>query len=232
MHDSWPKGKLSCMEARVRVVILNFLSLDGVYQGPGSPEEDRSEGFDRGGWFVPFVDAALEQRVEEWAASATGFLFGRRTYEEFSAVWPTITDPADRNAARLNSLPKYVAATSSVDTTWGPATVLDHDIEAAVAALKQGEGGELQVHGSGRLGRSLLAANLVDELRIAIAPVIVGQGRKLFGDTQAPSGFNLLSEERTPSGLIMCRFENAGDGTAGTYVRWQTNLSVAGAARD
>ena len=216
----------------MRVVILNFLSLDGVYQGPGSPDEDRSDGFGRGGWFVPFIDAALEERVEEWAASATGFLFGRRTYEEFSAIWPNITDPADRNAARLNSLRKYVATTSPVEIAWKPATVLDQDVEAAVAALKRDGRGELQVHGSGRLGRSLLAANLVDELRIAIAPVIVGQGRKLFGDTQAPSGFNLLSDERTPSGLIMCRFENTGDGAAGTYVRGQTNLSVAGSASD
>nr|WP_255714063.1 dihydrofolate reductase family protein [Pelagibacterium xiamenense] len=209
---------------------MNFLSLDGVYQGPGSPDEDRSGGFDRGGWFVPFVDAVMEQRVEEWAASATGFLFGRRTYEEFSTVWPTITDPADRNAARLNSLPKYVAASASVDTAWGPATVLNQDVEGAVAALKQNGSGELQVHGSGRLGRSLLAANLVDELRIAIAPVIVGQGRKLFGEAPAPLGFNLLSEERTPAGLLMCRFENSGDGAVGTYIRGQTNLSVAGSA--
>lgn len=216
----------------MRIAILNFLSLDGVYQGPGSPDEDRSDGFDRGGWFVPFVDAELEKRVEEWASSATGFLFGRRTYEEFSAVWPTITDPADRNAARLNALPKYVAATSPVDTAWGPTTVLDRDVEAAVAALKHDGSGELQVHGSGRLGRSLLAANLVDELRIAIAPVIVGKGRKLFGDTQAPSGFNLLSQQRTPSGLIMCRLENTGDGAAGTYIRGHTNLSVADAANE
>src|SRR5690606_18735996 len=146
---------------------------------------------------------ALEAKVEEWVASATGFLFGRRTYEEFSAVWPAITDLADRNAAMLNALPKYVAATSPVETAWGPVTVLDHDVEAAVTVLKQQGSGELQVHGSGRLGRSLLAANLVDELRIAIAPVIVGQGRKLFGDTEAPTGFSLLSEDRTPSGLIM-----------------------------
>ncbi len=170
--------------------------------------------------------------MEAWAATATGFLFGRRTYEEFAAVWPTITDPADRNAARLNTLPKYVAATSPIDTSWGPATVLDHDVEAAVAALTRDGSGEIQVHGSGRLGQSLLAANLVDEMRLAIAPVIVGQGRKLFGDTHAPSGFNLLSEERTPSGLIMCRFENTGAGAAGTYVRGQTNLSAAGARED
>ena len=214
----------------MRIVMLNFLSLDGVYQGPGSPDEDRSGGFERGGWFVPFVDPAFEERVEEWAASATGFLFGRRTYEEFSAVWPAITDPADRSASRLNRLPKYVAATSPVDITWGPVTILDHDVESAIATLKQDGSGELQVHGSGRLGRSLLAANLVDELRIAIAPVIVGQGRKLFGETRAPTGFRLASEERTPCGLIMCRLECTGSSSTGRYVRGEASLSDAGAA--
>lgn len=214
----------------MRIVILNFLSLDGVYQGPGSPDEDRSDGFERGGWFVPFVDATLEARVEEWAASATGFLFGRRTYEEFSAVWPTITDPGDRNAARLNALPKYVAATSPVDESWGPVTVLRHDVEAAVAALKRDMDGELQVHGSGRLGRSLLAADLVDELRIAIAPVIVGQGRRLFGGTDAPKGFSLISQEQTPSGLVLCRLESSGAAATGAYVRGETNVAAAAAA--
>ncbi|WP_129791544.1 dihydrofolate reductase family protein [Sphingosinicella sp. CPCC 101087] len=212
----------------MRIVILNFLSLDGVHQGPGSPDEDRSDGFERGGWFAPFVDEALESTVEQWTRSATGFLFGRRTYQEFSAVWPTITDPTDINAARLNTLPKYVAATSLVDQPWGPVTVLDRDVEGAVAAMKRNGNGEIQVHGSGRLGRSLLAANLVDELRIAIAPVIVGQGRKLFGDTDAPMGFNLVSEERTPLGLVTCRLENSGAGTVGTYVRTKADHAFAG----
>ncbi|HEY8575231.1 MAG TPA: dihydrofolate reductase family protein [Devosia sp.] len=207
----------------MRIVILNFLSLDGVYQGPGSPDEDRSEGFNRGGWFVPFADAALEATVEQWAQSATGFLFGRRTYEEFSSVWPTITDVSDTNAARLNTLPKYVVATSPINTTWGPVTVLDKNVEDAVAALKQNEGGELQIHGSGHLGRSMIAANLVDELRIAIAPVIVGQGRRLFGETTASLGFDLVYQERTSTGLIMCRMERSGHAEVGTYVRGQTN---------
>lgn len=215
----------------MRIVVQSFTSLDGVYQGPGSPDEDRSDGFDRGGWFVPFVDAALEASVEEWAASATGFLFGRRTYEEFSAVWPTITDPEDTNARRLNTLPKYVAATSALEARWGPVTVLDHDVNASVAALKDKGTGELQVHGSGRLARSLMAAGLVDELRLAIAPVFVGQGRKLFGETAAQKAFRLLSEERTPAGLILCRLEAVGDGAAGTYVRGQTNRPAASEAR-
>lgn len=214
----------------MRVVILSFLSLDGVYQGPGSPDEDRSDGFERGGWFVPFVDADLEAKVEDWSSSATAFLFGRKTYQEFSTVWPTITDEADVNARRLNTLPKYVAATSPVDTSWGPVTVFDRDVEAAVAALKRDSDGELQVHGSGRLGWSLLAANLVDELRIAIAPVIVGQGRRLFGATGASTGFKLISEERTSSGLILCRLERSGASATGTYIRGETNRSLAGAA--
>jgi dihydrofolate reductase len=207
----------------MRIVLLNFLSLDGVYQGPGSPDEDRSGGFERGGWFVPFADATLEATVEQWAQSATGFLFGRRTYEEFSVVWPTITDAGDTNAARLNTLPKYVAATSSIRTTWGPVTVLDQNVEDAVRALKQSDDGELQIHGSGQLGRSMIAANLVDELRIAIAPVIVGQGRKLFGETAASLGFNLVHQERTSTGLVMCRMERSGQAGVGTYVRGETN---------
>jgi dihydrofolate reductase len=215
----------------MRIVISNFLSLDGVYQGPGSPDEDRTDGFTRGGWFVPFVDAALEERVSEWTASATGFLFGRRTYEEFAGVWPTITDPADRNARLLNTLPKIVAATSPLDASWGPVTVINANIAAEVAKLKQSGDGELQVHGSGRLGRSLLAAGLVDELRIAIAPVIVGQGRKLFVDMDETARFDLVSEERTPSGLIMCRLVRAGAMSVATYVRGETDRQAAAAAR-
>jgi dihydrofolate reductase len=231
MADSLPGREVFTLsEIDVRLVLLSFLSLDGVHQGPGSPDEDRSDGFDRGGWFVPFADAALETIVEGWAASATGFLFGRRTYEQFSAVWPTITDPADSNAVRLNTLPKYVAATSPVDPSWGPVTVLRGAAETAVAAMKEREKGELQVHGSGRLAQSLLAANLVDELRIAIAPVIVGHGRKLFGSTKAPAGFTLIAETRTPSGLVMCRLGRAGAGRTGTYVRGETNRAPADAA--
>ncbi|WP_169196916.1 dihydrofolate reductase family protein [Devosia sp. MC1541] len=212
----------------MRIVLLNFLSLDGVYQGPGSPEEDRTDGFERGGWLVPFVDAAFERAIETWAASATGFLFGRRTYQEFGAVWPTITDTNDVNAKRLNTLPKYVASSPGIETSWGPATVLAGNVEAAVAELKQSGEGELQIHGSGRLGRSLVAAHLVDEMRLTIAPVIVGQGRKLFGDTSAPRGFELVEQKQTPSGLLLVRFVQSGDAGVGTYVRGETNVGLGG----
>lgn len=206
---------------------MTFLSLDGVYQGPGSPDEDRSGGFERGGWLVPFVDPAFEAQAVEWTATATGFLFGRRTYEEFSGVWPTITDPDDQNAARLNTLPKFVVATKHVDTSWGPMTLIGADVVTRIASLKQDRDGELQIHGSGRLGQSLLAAGLVDELRLVSAPVVVGQGRKLFSSTDAAIKLDPISEHRTPSGLVMSRFACAGEMVAGTYIRGETNVPPA-----
>lgn len=210
----------------MRIVLMSFVSADGVYQGPGAPDEDRTGGFARGGWLVPFVDQAFEANVAEWMSAATCFLFGRRTYEAFSRVWPTITDPADHNAAKLNTLPKFVVATRGVDTSWGPATVIAEDVAHRIASLRQTGGGELQVHGSGRLVRSLLATGLVDELRLVMAPVIVGQGRKLFGDTDAPISLDLLWQDRTPSGLLMSRFACAGEMPVGTYVRGETNVAT------
>lgn len=211
----------------MRLVLLSFVSLDGVYQGPGSPDEDRSEGFERGGWLVPFVDEQLEETVTAWSASATGFLFGRRTYEEFSAVWPTITDPSDANAARLNRLPKIVVTTSRIDLSWGPVTVIGDDVAARVAAIKRAGDGELQVHGSGRLARSLLELGLVDELRIVTAPVVVGAGRTLFAATPHAMRLELLSQDRTATGLTMSRFRCAGAASAGAYKRGETNLRAA-----
>lgn len=213
------------MGATLRIVLMTFLSVDGVYQGPGGPDEDRTDGFDRGGWLVPFADPAFERIATEWTSSATGFLFGRRTYEAFSAVWPTITDPADHNAARLNSLPKFVVTSKQVDTSWGPVTVIGDDVGARLTSMKQHRDGELQIHGSGTLGRSLLAAGLVDELRVVTAPVVVGKGHKLFGDTDASIGFELHSSDHTPSGLTMSRFTYTGDAATGEYKRGETNVA-------
>ena len=214
----------------MRLILTSFLTLDGVYQGPGSPDEDRSDGFERGGWLVPFVDATFEEQATAWTASATAFLFGHRTYGAFAAVWPTITNPADRNAAQLNSRPKFVAATTPVERSWTPVTVLDQDLEAQISALKDSGDGELQVHGSGRLGRTLLAVGLVDELRLVIAPVILGQGRQLFGDTAGPLGFQLLSSQTTSTGLQLCRYGFKGAAGAGAYVRGVTERTFETAA--
>jgi dihydrofolate reductase len=205
---------------------MTFLSLDGVCQGPGAPDEDRSGGFKRGGWLVPFVDPAFEDRVTAWTAAATGFLFGHKTYDSFSSVWPTITDTADQNATRLNTLPKFVVATTPVDASWGPVTVIDTDAVGQIASMKREHDGELQIHGSGRLGRSLFGAGLVDELRLVTAPVVIGQGRKLFGEMDAAIRLELVAQDRTATGLVMSRFSCAGDMVAGTYKRGETNVPM------
>lgn len=204
----------------MKLVSQQFISLDGVYQGPGSPDEDRSGGFDRGGWLVPFVDPSFEQAVEAWTANADAFLFGRRTYQDFGAFWPTVTNPADHNAARLNSLPKYVATRSgNVEPFWTPGTVLTGDVEAEVAKLKQQPGREIQIHGSGSLTASMFRAGLLDEVRLVVAPVVVGAGRKLFTDTDLPQGLEFVAESRTPRGLQLLTLRHTGPLTPGTYDR-------------
>ena len=209
----------------MQLVSQQFLSLDGVYQGPGSPDEDRTGGFNRGGWLVPFVDPVFEKAVEAWTANADAFLFGRRTYQDFGAFWPTITNLADNNAARLNSLPKYVATrTGAVEPFWKPGTVVTGDVEAEVAKLKQRPGREIQIHGSGSLAASMFRAGLLDEVRVVLAPVVVGSGRKLFTDTDLPHGLELVNEQRTPRGLILLTFRYTGQLTPGTYDRHTADI--------
>lgn len=199
----------------MRLVLQEFLSLDGVYQGPGAPDEDTSDGFTRGGWFVPHLDEEFEQLVGSWLRQADAFLFGRRTYLNFARDWPKMTEHP--SAAFLNGLPKYVASHSLTTAEWDPTTILSGDIPAQVAELKRQPGRELQIHGSGRLGQSLLAAGLVDELRLAIAPVVVGTGRRLLPDGGAPAGLRLLSHETTPGGLAIHVYESTGLPKYGTY---------------
>jgi len=201
----------------MRLVLMSFLSLDGVSQGPGSPDEDTSDGFTRGGWFVPFLDETLGQRIAVWVDQADAFLFGRRTYENFSRDWPKMTDPGDSIAASLNGLPKYVASRTLMRADWAPTTILSGDVLAQIAALKRQPGRELQIHGSGRLAQSLLAAGLIDELRLMIAPVIVGQGRRLFPEQGAPAGLRLRSHETTPLGGAVHIYEPTGLPEYGTY---------------
>jgi len=201
----------------VRLILQEFLSLDGVAQGPGSPEEDTSDGFTQGGWLVPHLDDDFMRIVTGWLGKVDAFLFGRRTYVNFARDWPKMNDPDDPVAAKLNGLPKYVASHSLTKADWHPTTILSEDVLAQVAELKQQPGRELQIHGSARLGASLLAAGLVDELRLMIAPVVVGGGRRLFPDNGAPAGLQLLSNETTPSGVTAQVYEPTGLPEYGTY---------------
>jgi dihydrofolate reductase len=201
----------------MRLILMEFLSVDGVSQAPGAPDEDTSDGFTRGGWFVPHIDEQFLQIVATWVSQADAYLFGRRTYENFARDWPQMNDPNDPMGTSLNGLPKYVASHTLTRADWAPSTILSKDVAAQVAELKQQPGRELQIHGSARLGHSLLAAGLVDELRLVVAPVVVGTGRRLFRDGGPPSGLRLLRNETTPAGLAIHVYESAGPPEYGTY---------------
>jgi dihydrofolate reductase len=203
----------------MRLIVMQFLSLDGVSQAPGAPDEDTSDGFTGGGWFVPYLDEHFERIAADWTGRADAFLFGRRTYENFARDWPEVTDPADPVATALNTLPKYVATSTGTEPSWNPTTVLTADVPARVAELKQQPGRELQVHGSSRLARTLFAAGLVDEVRLAIAPVVVGSGRRLFPDGAAPVALRPTQVDRTPGGLAIHVYETAGVPEFGEYRR-------------
>ena len=187
-----------------------FLSVDGVYQGPGGPTEDTSGGFDRGGWLVPHFDEATGEFMSSVFENVDAFLLGRRTYDIFAASWPNATDPNDPVANALNTLPKYVASTTLTDPEWANTTVLEDDVASAVRELKQREGRELQVHGSGRLVQFLLENDLVDRLNLLTFPVIVGAGRRLFPESGIATGLALDESRTTPSGVTISVYRPTG----------------------
>ena len=200
----------------MKLILMQFLTVDGVSQGPGAPDEDTSDGFTHGGWLVPHIDDEFMRIVTAWTLQADAFLFGRRTYENFARDWPKAPD-SDPVGAALNGLPKYVASDSLREASWAPSTILSGDVPARVADLKRQPGRELQIHGSARLGQSMLAAELVDELRLVIAPVLVGSGRRLFTDSGVPAGLRPTSTDTTPSGLAIHVYQTSGAPAFGSY---------------
>ena len=201
----------------MRVAVLQFVSLDGVSQGPGSAAEDTSDGFTRGGWLVPHLDEVFVRRSSEWLDHADGLLLGRRTYEEFAEAWPQITAP-DPFAVRMNALAKYVVTNTLTEGAWTPTTLLPGDPTTTVAELKARPGRELQVHGSTRLASTLLSAGLVDTVRLAVAPTIVGTGRRLVPHPSDSVGLRLVSHEVTPTGVLLLEYETTGVAPVADYV--------------
>src|SRR5262245_15743446 len=175
----------------MKLTVTTFLSVDGVMQGPGGPEEDRSGGFERGGWLVPHFDEETGRFMTEVFERVDAFLLGRRTYEIFAASWPKMDDPADPVANGLNRLPKHVATTTLTNLEWENSHVIEGDLETAVRELKAQPGRELQVHGSGTLVRWLLERDLVDQLNLLVFPVVVGDGERLFADKGQATGLRL-----------------------------------------
>jgi dihydrofolate reductase len=194
-----------------------FLSVDGVYQGPGGPTEDPSDGFDRGGWLVPHFDEQTGEFMDSVFENVDAFLLGRRTYDIFAASWPNSTDPNDPIATKLNTLPKYVASTTLKDPEWANTTVIEGDVADAVRELKQRDGGELQVHGSGQLVRFLLEQDLLDRLNLLVFPVIVGAGRRLFPESGIATGLALDESRTTPSGVTISVYRPTGRPEFGSF---------------
>jgi dihydrofolate reductase len=201
----------------MELTMTTFLSLDGVMQGPGGPEEDRSNGFDQGGWLVPYADDDMGKLVSDWFAAADAFLLGRKTYEIFAAYWPNITDQTDVVATKLNSLPKYVVSNTLDKVEWSNSTIIRGDAAAEeITKLKQGPGNELQVHGSGHLAQTLMARDLIDEYRLWIYPVVLGSGRRLFQDGITPTALKLVDTKTTSTGVVIHVYKPAGRPTYGS----------------
>lgn len=200
-----------------KLVITTFLSLDGVMQAPGGPEEDRSGGFEHGGWLVPYADEDLGRIMSAWMAEADGFLLGRKTYEIFAAHWPRMTDPADSIARVLNTRPKYVASRALGKAEWKNSTVIKGDIAQEIRKLKGQTGKELQVHGSGDLAQTLIKHDLIDEYRLWFFPVVVGSGKRLFREGAVPAAMKLADTRTTSTGVIVNTYERAGQLRHGSF---------------
>ncbi len=202
-----------------KIVVDTFLTLDGVLQAPGGSTEDVEGDFPHGGWQKPLFDEECGAYIGEGFARIEGLLLGRKTYEIFASFWPLVTDDhEDADAAQaLNSLPKYVASRTLTSVRWQNSTLLGDDVPGAVAKLREQPGGEIHVMGSGDLIQTLLAHDLVDELSLMIFPVVLGTGKRLFGEGTVPAAFRLAESRTTSSGVVICRYERAGEVTYDTY---------------
>lgn len=205
------------------LAVTTFVSLDGVLQSPGLPDEDPGGGFRYGGWQVPYADEDLGRIVSERFARADAFLLGRRTYEIFAAYWPRVTDPDDPVAGPLNTLPKYVASTTLDRAEWNNTILLRENVADEVAALKRRYRNEIQVHGSGELVQTLREHGLVDVLHVWVYPVVLGAGKRLFPDGCTPSALELVDTVTTSKGAVVCTYRPAGEVTTGSFAREDAN---------
>jgi dihydrofolate reductase len=193
-----------------KVVVDEWMSLDGVVQAPGAPEEDTTGGFQHGGWHLRYFDEMSQAWVVEYLTGAGGFLFGRRTYENFAGYWPNASEGEQSVAQPLNTKPKYVASTTlSEPLGWENSSVLQGDVADAVGELKQEDGEDLHVIGSTQPVRTLIEHDLVDEFRLMIDPVVLGGGKRLFLDDGALRSLRLVDSQVTTTGAILATYAAA-----------------------
>ena len=196
-----------------KIVVLSFVSLDGVMQAPGGPDEDTSSGFKYGGWTVPYSDESSGKLMLEQMSMPFDLLLGRKTYDIFAAYWPKQTGPI---ADPFNKTTKFVVSHQQLKLDWENSVLIDGDVVARLKELKQQDGPMLQVHGSGNLIQTLLKNDLVDELWLKIFPVTLGKGKRLFAEGTMPAGFELTASQATPSGVIFANYKRAGEVKTGS----------------
>src|SRR5512132_1121842 len=193
-----------------KVIVNEFMTLDGVIQAPGGADEDRDGGFEHGGWQTPLLDDVAQNSIVEGMAEAGGFLLGRKTYEIFAGYWPTAPEEEAAVADPLNSLPKYVASTTLTDPlAWQNSTVLRGDVAQAVAGLKGESGKDLHVIGSGELVQTLMHHDLVDEYRLMINPILVGSGKRLFRGDNDRKMLRLTDSTISSTGVVIATYRTA-----------------------
>ena len=202
-----------------KIVVLSFITLDGVMQAPGGPDEDPTGGFKYGGWTAGYWDDILGDVMGQQMAEPFDLLLGRKTYEIFAAYWPYVKsdDPNGPIADKFNSAKKYVASTTLEKLDWNNSTLLEGDTVQEIKNLKQQNGPELQVHGSGNLIQTLLKHDLVDEFRLKIFPITFGTGKRLFSDGTIPAGFKLVDSKTSTTGVIVATYERAGKVKTGLF---------------
>lgn len=200
-----------------KLIVLSFITLDGVMQAPGGPEEDPTGGFRYGGWVAGYFDDFLGEVMVRQMSKPFDLLLGRKTYEIFAAHWPYVKNREDPIAAGINNAKKYVTSKTLTTLDWSNSALITGDVATEVKNLKEQEGPEIQVHGSGNLIQTLLKHDLVDELWLKIFPVTLGRGKRLFAEGTIASGFTLLENSSSPSGVIVATYVRAGEVRTGSF---------------
>jgi dihydrofolate reductase len=200
-----------------KLVVLTFITIDGVMQAPGGPEEDPTGGFKHGGWVAGYFDDFLGKVMDRQMNKPFDLLLGRKTYEIFAAHWPYVKTDDDPVAAGINKAKKYVASKTLKKLDWSNSELIKGDVAKEVKKLKEQDGPEIQVHGSGGLIQTLLKHDLVDELLLKIFPITLGRGKRLFAEGTIPVGFKLLESGTSPSGVIVAAYVRSGEVKTGSF---------------
>lgn len=200
-----------------KLIVLSFITLDNVMQAPGGPEEDPTGGFEHEGWVFGYFDDFLLNAMIKQTSKPFDLLLGRKTYEIFAAYWPYVNADQNPFAAKLNNAKKYVASKTLTKLDWNNSELINGDVLEGIKRIKEQDGLEIQVHGSGNLVQTLLKHDLVDELWLKIFPVTLGPGKRLFAEGTIPAGFKLLESGISPSGVIIVNYERAGEVKKGSF---------------